>query len=234
MIRITGQVLRGADAPPAPGREALMLRMWTAAVAAALAVLAGGPAWAQDENYWGEPGIYLGGWGGYTLVTDSPLDDPATPGADLEVASKAGLGFGAVLGYRFGDGARIEAEVALRSNDMDQVEAGGVAVEVDGTVESLAGMVNVYYDFGHGTIRPYLGLGAGYARVEVDSADLGAEKETDDVFAYQGRAGLGLLLGENVLVTIGYGYFATLDPTFDGIESEYRTHNIEAGLRFGF
>jgi OOP family OmpA-OmpF porin len=211
-----------------------MLRMWTAAVAAALAVLAGGPAWAQDESYWSAPGIYLGGWGGYALVADSPLDDPATPGADLEVAFKGGLGLGAVLGYRFGDGARIEAEVALRSNDLEEVEAGGVAVPVEGTAESLAGMVSVYYDFGHGTIRPYVGLGAGYARVEIDSDDLGADNETDDVFAYQGRAGLGFLLSENVLVTIGYGYFATLDPTFDGIEAEYRTHNVEAGFRVGF
>jgi OOP family OmpA-OmpF porin len=211
-----------------------MLRMRTAAVAAALVVLAGGPARAQDEGAWYEPGVYLGGWGGYTVVLDSELDDPATPGADLEAAFKGGIGFGAVLGYRFGDGGRIEAEVALRSNDLDEVEAGGAAVEVDGTAESLAGMVNVYYDFGHGTIRPYLGFGAGYARVQLDSADLGADNEADDVFAYQGRAGLGFLLGEHVLLTIGYGYFATLDPTFDGIEAEYRTHNVEAGFRVGF
>lgn len=119
----------------------------------------------------------------------------------------------------------------------------GATLDIGGDVTSLAGMANVYYDAPLGwAIRPYVGAGVGVARIDAELS-LGALRlvdETDTVLAWQVMAGLSYPATERVSLSVGYRYFATQDAelsetvggrTFD---SEYRSHNVELGVRFSF
>ncbi|HEX7127533.1 MAG TPA: hypothetical protein VF406_17380 [Thermodesulfobacteriota bacterium] len=50
----------------------------------------------------------------------------------------------------------------------------------------------------------------------------------------QDSAGLGLALSPTVTLFGGYAFFATADPTIEGTDIEYTTHNAEFGLRLAF
>jgi hypothetical protein len=39
---------------------------------------------------------------------------------------------------------------------------------------------------------------------------------------------------ETVTLFTGYRFFGTSDPEVEGIEAEYHSHNVEAGVRFEF
>ncbi|GHC00924.1 outer membrane beta-barrel protein [Cerasicoccus arenae] len=75
----------------------------------------------------------------------------------------------------------------------------------------------------------YGGLGIGGAYYNVESVD------NDFVFAYQGMAGVGFVVAENVKLEVGYRYFTTLDPTLLGFAvTAPKYHAAEAGIRFEF
>lgn len=105
-------------------------------------------------------------------------------------------------------------------------------------------MVNGFYDFQTGTaFTPYVGLGAGYARVSsngISATGLGATLDDDDnKFAYQAIAGIAYQITPEVALTADYRYFATQDPKFRAstgttIETEYKTHNVTLGLLLRF
>ncbi len=142
-----------------------------------------------------------------------------------ELSYDFGYGLGAALGYSFGNGVRAEGEFAWRSNELDSSIASG-------DLDSFAGMVNGYYDI-HNTSKwtPYVGAGIGLAHVTDSDVD-------DNVFAYQGMAGVGYTVSETSDLVLGYRYFATEDPeyTISGstVETSYDTHNIEIAWRYRF
>jgi opacity protein-like surface antigen len=95
-------------------------------------------------------------------------------------------------------------------------------------------MANVALDMATGTIvEPYVLAGIGAANVTLESDDLDVD-EDDTVFAYQAGAGLGSALTETITLFTGYRFFATTDPEFEGVEAEYHSHNVEAGVRVEF
>jgi hypothetical protein len=38
----------------------------------------------------------------------------------------------------------------------------------------------------------------------------------------------------NIAATVSYAYFATSDPEFDGVDSEYSGHGVLGGIRYSF
>jgi len=56
----------------------------------------------------------------------------------------------------------------------------------------------------------------------------------DTVFAYQVGTGVSFAVNEKVSLDLNYRYFATSDPNFEGIETEYSSHNVYAGIRVSF
>ncbi len=91
-------------------------------------------------------------------------------------------------------------------------------------------------------LHPYIELGAGVARVEVNDFTAGDFNDDDIVFAYQGGAGLAFDLTERLTVDLGYRYFATDDPSFStagnnisqDVEFEYAQHGALVSLRYLF
>ena len=139
------------------------------------------------------------------------------------------LGF---VGGRFGVGYSIfgfrpELSVGYRmANIKDQDEQSVTSIDV------IAG---VYYDVDTGSaITPYIGMGGGMSNVTV------TEGNTKAVWAlaFQGAAGIGYALTEDLTLTLGYRLTGTMDADFPKIEDGKLKmalgHNVELGLRYSF
>lgn len=188
---------------------------------------------AQNAN-----SIYAGVFGGVTLVPDIDVTSPA---GTSKLESDVGFGFGGVAGYKWAIGLRAEAEISYRQNGSDKLDGVGVG----GDASALGFMGNVWYDFDTGTpFIPYIGGGAGIARVsaDIDIAGIKLVNDTDTVFAWQVGGGVGYEITKGVVLFGDYRYFATADPTFTAepvlggvdLDAEYSSHNFMIGVRGHF
>lgn len=158
------------------------------------------------------------------------------PGGTDELQMTGGFGMAGSVGYRFSSVFRADLELAFRSHAIDELRvAGGPDLGIDGTVSSGALLASAYVDIPTGTrFTPYVGAGAGIGYVSLDSDDPSViEDESDAVFAYQAAVGGQWRLSPLLSLFGGYRLFATSDPDL-GTKTEYRTHNVDAGLRFDF
>ncbi len=220
-----------------------LARAVPAVLALSLAAPATAGSWFKDSYYVG-----VGVKGGLAL-----LDDAGNDGESVAFDSEydAGLGVSGSFGYSFTRSLRAEAEVAGRTNDADSFDfdrdgltGAGFSgeTEADGDVQSIAFMLNGYYDLDTGTRwMPYVGIGAGAAYVEAELASGGRGIVDDDdvVFAYQAMIGVAYQTTAFSAIGLGYRYFATGDPDLEApdgtsFSSEYSSHNIELELRLKF
>ena len=104
-------------------------------------------------------------------------------------------------------------------------------------------MINALYDFNvEGKWQPFVGVGAGIARVDISSATPSAGtglNDADTAFAWQGMAGVAYAVNHNVKLTLGYRYFSAPDVEVSssagtGFDSEYASHDVLFGVRFSF
>jgi opacity protein-like surface antigen len=180
-------------------------------------------------------GPYVSVAGGAVFLEDSDLEEN---GLEAEAEFDTGFVVSGAAGYAFdlGFGSfRTEVEIAYRQNDVDQISAFGLTVSAgDAEASVISGMANVALDMVTGTlVEPYVLVGIGAANVTLESDDLDVD-EDDTVFAYQAGAGLGFALTETITLFTGYRFFGTTDPEFEGVEAEYHSHNVEAGVRVEF
>ena len=200
-----------------------------------LALLLPGTAAAQnaDGSFYGELR------GGATFLSDSDLNGSGTLGeVDFDTG---GLVEGAV-GFHHDSGLRGELAIGYRKNDLGKFTiSDGRSNELDGDISAFTTMVNLVYEIdlnklggGGGSpsrFRPFLGGGIGMA-VLTSSGDL--EDDSDNVFAYQAIGGVAYHINSNWAVTASYAYLATADPQFEGVDAEYESHNVMAGVRYSF
>lgn len=166
---------------------------------------------------------YVSGNFGMVSASDSTLSGNSSG----EMSLDSGFGFLAAVGNNF-DGLRGEAEIAYRTNDLNEISS----VPTSGEIVSLSVMGNLLVDLDLSeSVRPFLGAGIGLTNVEIEN---GPNSADDTVFAYQAIAGVGFLLTPITTLDLQYRYFASADPEFDGLKAEYQTHNFFAGLRFDF
>lgn len=156
-----------------------------------------------------------------------------------------GLGF--VVGREIGSW-RIEADWSWREFDVeDHLLAGAALPGPTGAMDAHTYFVNVIYDFNRkGAVAPYLGLGAGWAEVELEEFGVAPVpqvlKDDDSGFAWQAIAGLGFNLGERWNLFVDYrllvadGLEVTVAPGAGGVTSEidFETQSLQAGARFRF
>lgn len=126
---------------------------------------------------------------------------------------------------------RVEAEVSYSESEIEN----GLG---DPEASAAAYMANLYYDFDiQDRWSGFVGGGVGVALLSLEGN--GLRDDDDTVFAYQIRAGLGYELTPKLTATLGYRFFDTEDGEFaDGVgrrfDAEYRSHGVEAGLRYAF
>ncbi len=207
-----------------------------AAFAAALLATAGlalsATAGAQDLAKYHGP--YVSGALGINQARDADIRGTV----DTEAEFNRSLAGAVALGYALGNGLRFEGELAHRRDGGDSV--GGT--DASGHVKANSFLVNAVYDFSTGgRITPYLGLGAGMARLSSDLSPVGGGSlgGDEDKFAWQGIAGIAVPLNDNLAFTTDVRYFDAGNPRFSissggSSEMEYRAWTLLVGLRWNF
>ena len=119
------------------------------------------------------------------------------------------------LGYGFDSGWRTELEAAYRRNELEIIEfadaRGTVNSGLHDSVDTTSVMANVLYEFDLGIpLRPYVGIGLGWMRLDYELSVSGTgESILDDdasAFAYQALLGAGVALGRRWHVSADYRY----------------------------
>lgn len=156
-------------------------------------------------------------------LRDSDISVSERDGTDAQLSFDRGWGAMVVLGQQ-DEHLRLEVEAAYRRNDLDTV----LDTDLDGKFNTISAMINGYLHFDT-LFHPFIGAGAGRARIEEDLREAGSER--DNVFAWQGLAGISFPMNPGWF-DIGYRYFATDEPEFNGVQAEYKTHNVYFAFRF--
>src|SRR5690348_8465591 len=143
------------------------------------------------------------------------------------------VGF-ARIGYKLSPHVRIELEGGYRPGDLSRVtNAGGTDVQAicgltatdttcprpGGSIETWSVMGNLLFDLiPNGMIDPYVGGGAGVAHVNLRMNGTDFPNEEDGTFninggntkfAWQGIAGLGFRINDQLTADLTYRYFQT-------------------------
>lgn len=153
---------------------------------------------------------------------------------------------GAALGYELAGGFRAEAEYAYLHNPLDTDDG----VPTEGNFRSHIAMANLGYEFGDGSSspwKPYLGAGAGVARVNEDyqyfsdsSNTFVTQRDSWTAFAYQARAGITYRVSDALNLSAGYRYLEIGDdertlPDGRDVKVEAPPHHLlELGASFRF
>lgn len=183
-------------------------------------------------------GFYLGAGVGGSFAGDSEFE---TGGTTNDVEYNAGFAGFLTGGYQFANNWRVQAELAARNNDVDQITGTGAAAPFTGDVNIYSLMADAIYGIPTGTkFTPYIGAGAGIAWANADSVATALTTTVDDndtAFAYQGIAGIEYDVTENLKADLGYRYFRTADLEFSTAaattaDADYENHTITLGLRY--
>ena len=187
------------------------------------------------SSSYGNISPYMAGHLGIALLEDATLSEPGFTSVDMEF--DPGLGLDVAVGNDFG-AFRIEGELTYRTNDIDQFTTRGVELEADGDVTALSLMLNAFLDVENETpFTPYIGGGLGFASVsmnDVKVSGIAVNDEDDTVVAYQIGFGVEYAVSEKISLDVGYRYYATDDPDFDGTNVEYTSHNVILGVRVSY
>ena len=211
----------------------------TAGLIAMILLLTAAPARAQIAPFL--RGFYVALDGGFVGLQDADIDyGGAAPNGNIQF--DAGWGVSGAAGWRVLDLYRVEFEVSHRENDINDVDPGFGG---DGTMTATTYMVNGYVDFPTYTYSgfvPYIGAGVGRAQFTQDVVTDGfrLSQSNAHAFAYQVIGGLEFpVVPRRMSVTLEYRYLATTRPLFKDLSglfyhSDYNSHTLFAGLRWGF
>ena len=224
------------------------------AVGLALSVLGGTASMAQDMSS-GTYGPYLRGEGGW-----NHLQDMSAHGSSSALAGSAsfdeGYILGGALGYGFGQ-YRLELGLDYRHNGADNVNVGNAGAfpggvrgshSGGGSVTSVAGMANGYYDLPWRTsmipqLVPYIGAGFGFASVNFNNLKAGSTTIIDDsdtVPAIQAMAGLRYKINDMWGVGLEYRFLNGFHPNLKDATgnrlstTDYRNHSILLSVTYTF
>ena len=154
---------------------------------------------------------------------------------------------GAGVGYRFAGGLRGEVTLAYRPSYSLHEFVGNEAT-YHANITSTTLMVNGYYDFTAGGVRPYIGAGIGWARNETEklTQDFGRGFANTFSGATRDNAAVALMAGVGIpysgwTLDIGYRYidlgkFETGAAAAFGVSSgqtgKLSAHELTLGARF--
>lgn len=183
-------------------------------------------------------GWYSSAFGGYSYFENNV--STTSGGIYFNVPKyRSGWQAGGRFGYQ-SNPMRYELEYTYAQGDTDKFQAAGIPqTGITGTTSASFGMLNVYYDFPDivPSISPFIGAGIGYAHVKVtlNSTGPGATtrfNQSDNVFAYQGTAGITYNFAENYALNIAYRFAATDRPSALG--QSYQIHMATVGAVYRF
>lgn len=218
-------------------------------------LLSGGLAMAADlpEMGYVEPmepaplppaGFYASLHAGYVMPGDVDGDIIFGGGTtDVGIDVEDGYRIGGSLGYDFNSMIGVEAEVSYSQTDVDSLSAaalGGVS-PTSGDASILTLMGNVIIGQQYDRWRPYVGVGAGAAHLNLDVVTLLDDVDDSDwAFAAQAFVGLDFSLTDTVSLGARYRYLHIgstdySDDVGDPVNVDsFGTHSIEAAVKVKF
>ena len=209
------------------------LRFLTAAVL--FACVAGAHAQAEDPKLW-----YVAAGMGATFYQDMTFSGAAVGDISMDTGYTGNVSIG-----RYLDDIkviRLELEGIYARADVNN----SFGFKFGGDISNSGVMVNLLYDLHTDSPWvPFIGGGIGYSRVTIDNLTGAATGTTfvdgsDDVFAYQFKAGVAYQFNPSWAATLTYRYFATdnlsFSTPFPGTAESggIRSHNADVGFRFNF
>lgn len=205
-------------------------------------------------------GPYIGIEGGLNLLDNQKLDAygfaRTDDGARIGQAefSSGWLG-GLTAGYTLETGLRPEFSIAHRQNSFQRLALttptllGSTTVDttdVSGHEQADTAMLSLWYELPlSSSIKPYIGAGAGAARVAIHGARYDNNKlnnQFDTMFAWQAGAGFAFNFTKQVTASLDYRFLQTNRGRFDLLDDDpnthlrarYRSNSIQFGLRYSF
>lgn len=210
------------------------MRSSVSAIALLAALAISSTVQAQDITQ--PKGLYIGAGIGASIPSEAKITGP---GVSTEAELDAFVAAMATLGYSYSNNLRSEIELAYRQNDVAKVGTSTGS----GDYTTINPMLNLYYDFpGMGRFTPYLGAGVGLANLDLGSVspvDGSRLDDSDWVYAYQGIAGIGYQLTNNVGLFADYRYLDTSEGNFKTaagreLGTDYTEQRVMVGLRWFF
>lgn len=176
-------------------------------------------------------GPYIGAAGGVNFVHDGDLSVSGIGTVTAEYDT--GFGFNASAGYNF-DPVRVEFEFGYKNADMDKLSGpGGSASVPDTEITVMSYMANAFFDFKvNSPVTPYIGAGLGFINGELESQ---GTEEDDTQFGYQFIVGAAYNVNKNLAIDLSYRFqHAPSDFSQNGVDMEYMSSSIMAGVRYNF
>lgn len=163
-------------------------------------------------------------------------------GSSGDATPSVGAGVVGAFGYDYGNGVRIELELANYHGNTGQLSfpnAGvPLSVDTDGTYRLTTAMVNGWYTFGTGSVRPFVGAGLGFLMGSVDISPIGgltpAVTESDTSFGYMVGAGVEIPVSNTVSVAASYRYLAADGFATNSIGVDFSSHVVTLGALVRF
>ena len=178
----------------------------------------------DDEAFARVHRFYVGG------MYDFSMWQSYTDDNDVHVDGKNTSSFDIVAGIRVYDTFRIEANYARIVAKYDDVKMTGDALFLNAIVD--ARIDSMYRLFRSQHLVPYVGAGVGLSGNKVDN-DVKINDKLSGVLV--AMAGLGIELGENFTIDMGYRYMYMFSPKFEGVHGlDPTAHQFRVGARINF
>jgi len=198
--------------------------------------------------------LYVAYSGGAAYIRNQNLTGASATGADLsgKVESDMGFNVGGAIGMRLYDHFRGELELGYHRAETNAISAQGEPDSGKGYLSLLSVMANgyFYYDLDIGII-PYVGVGIGWGRIELDAKNNGRILQVDavdSVFVWALMIGGSVPISEMLDMSVGYRYIATTDPKLSSsvlragnisrdaerLDSEFDSHEGVVSIRYKF
>lgn len=186
---------------------------------------------------------YVSGLGGGVFAEKLKVKNPDPTIGTTTLDFKNGYNGGLAVGYKDGN-YRYEGELLYMQSKKKTFMGNTPDENATGRNKVYAAMANLYYDITNSTIYPYVGAGVGVARVKTHIEDGGNDPQplnaSSTEFAYQGIAGIGAKVSDNVNLFVDYRYFGTTNGKVTGSDvapgekENFRASTVNAGVTVHF
>jgi opacity protein-like surface antigen len=179
-----------------------------------------------------EAGLYIGGWGGYTISPEASENDwDYYDDVDLDIDETSAWGVKVGYSNPFFKYLAVEAEYSYLNPKIRD------SYYIDGNVKMSNLMFNVIGKYPLGIIKPYFGVGLGFSYADMSFDDIeGIDEEDYTSYAWQIMTGVEFFLTREIAVDLGYRYFAT-EMKIEHEDSDdvtFSTGMITLGLKIFF
>jgi opacity protein-like surface antigen len=191
-----------------------------------------------------ESPFYAGVFGAYVWTDKAKVESSGTYKLDVDDGGMIGFKLGANIPTAPFCNLEIEFSHIFSQDVSQQIQYSGanyLQVGPDSNVYLNNLLFNFILRYPAGNIRPYLGVGIGYSKMEiggtytalVNGTTYTVRDPSEDAFAYQFLVGVNYRIDKYVSLDAGYRYFVA-DASISNADVSYRANIFTLGLNYHF